>query len=195
MTNIRNGLRIILILTVVLLTCFVMQQDAYAKERKIKTYITGVDIVGKGFTEYTVRYCVKSYYLGKQVSYSRRREIGEIKNTSKKTATRSLSLSKSTSRAYSISVSTVIPAKMLQSDVSATIGGSLSFNNTITISASAPVPPGKSRSVYLQYKTSRDKYKYVVQKQIKSLYGKWRNQGKVTIKYNTCKTKVPVLVI
>ncbi len=168
---------------------------SYAGEKKIKTYYTGVDIVGTGLTGYTVRYRVKSYYLGRKISYSKRREVGEIKNTTNKPATKTLTLSKSTTRSYSISASTVIPKYVLQSDISATIGGSLSFNHTISISAGATVPPGRARSVYLQYKYSNDKYKYVVQKQVKSMYGKWKDRGKVKILYNTSKTKVPVLVI
>lgn len=195
MAYIRNGFRIMMVLAIVMLVCTAVEAPSYAGSRRIKTYYTGVDIVGKGLSEYTVRYCVTSYYLGRKNSYSKKREVGEIKNTSKKAATRTLSLSKTTSRTYSISASTIIPVKVLQNDVSATIGGALSFSNTITISAGASVPPGKSKSVYLQYKTSKDRYRYVIQKQVKSLYGQWRDKGKVSVKYNTCKTKVPVLVM
>ena len=195
MMYIRENVRIFLLLAAAAVIAITASSSGYAGAKKIKTYYTGIDIVGTGLTERTIRYRVRSYYLGRKVTYSKRREIGEIKNTTNKTATKSLSLSKSTSRTFSISTSAVIPKQVLQSDISATIGGSLTFNHTITISASAPVPPGRSRSVYLQYKYTKDRYKYVVQKQIKSLYGKWKNLGKIQIMHNTSKTKVPVLVI
>ena len=83
----------------------------------------------------------------------------------------------------------------MQSDISATIGGSLSFNYTISLSASASVPARKSRSVYLQYKTTTCKYKYVIQRQERKLYGKWKNKGKISVRGNTVITKVPVLVV
>ena len=195
MRYIRENVRIVLLLAAAVLCIIAMAAPVHAGEKKIKTYYTGIDLVGTGMNGYTIRYKVVSYYLGRQIQYTRKREIGEIRNTTKKAATKSLSLSKSTTRTYSISASTVIPKRVLQSDITATIGGSLSFNNTISISASASVPPGRSRSVYLQYKKSRDKYKYVVQKQSKSMYGKWKNLGKLEVRYNTSTTKVPVLVI
>ena len=169
--------------------------ESHAASRRIRTYYTGIDLVGTGMNGYTVRYKVVSYYLGPKKTYSKKKEVGEIRNSTSKSATKTLSLSRSTSRTFSISVSTVIPKKVLESDVSATIGGSISYNNTITISAGATVPPRSSRSVYLQYKTTKDKYKYVVQKQIKKMYGNWRNLGKQKVRYNTETTKVPVLVI
>ena len=195
MRYIRENSRILLLVVLAAAVIAASSSAAYAGERKIKTYYTGLDLVGTGLSECTIRYRVRSYYLGRKVTYSKRREVGEIRNTSRKEATKSLSLSRSTSRSYSISVSTVIPKQVLQSDISATIGGSLSFNNTISISASATVPPGCSRSVYLQYKYTQDRYKYVIQKQMKTMYGKWKDLGKLQVKYNTSKTKVPVLVI
>ena len=191
----KTAAQILLTVSVLLIICSMWQADTYAAERKIKTYYTGYDLVGTGMNGYTVRYRVISYYRGRTSSYSKKHEVGEIRNNSGSTATKSLTLSRSTTRTYSISVSTVIPQHVLQSDVSATIGGSLSFNNTISISASASVPPRSSRSVYLQYKYSKDKYRYVVQKQIRKLYGKWKNLGKQTVRYNTSTTKVPVLVL
>lgn len=195
MKYIRENSRIIVLVVIAAAIICASASASYAGERKIKTYYTGLDLVGTGLSECTVRYRVRSYYLGRKVTYSKKREVGEIKNTSNKEATKTLSLSKSTSRTFSISASTVIPKRVLQSDISATIGGSLSFNHTISISAGATVPPGKSRSVYLQYKTTKDRYKYVVQKQMKTMYGKWKNLGKLEVKYNTSTTKVPVLVI
>lgn len=195
MRTIRGNVRIMLLLAVALTCAVIAAAPVHAGEKKIKTYYTGIDLVGTGMNGYTIRYKVTSYYLGRQISYTRKREIGEIRNTTKKAATKTLSLSKSTTRTYSISASTVIPKRVLQNDISVTIGGSLSFNNTITISASASVPPGRSRSVFLQYKKSKDRYKYVVQKQTKSMYGKWKNLGKLELRYNTSTTKVPVLVI
>lgn len=196
MLKIRRGLQAAAVLAAALIMCAALSTvSADAAEKKIKTYYTGVDIQGTGFTGYTIRYRVKSYYLGRRSTYSKKREVGEIKNSTSQAATKTLSLSRSTSRTYSISLSAVIPKYVLESDVSATIGGSLTFNNTITISAGATVPPHRSRSVYLQYKYSKDRYKYVVQKQIKKMYGKWKDIGKVSVKYNTSTTKVPVLVL
>ena len=168
---------------------------SYAAEKKIHTYYTGLDVAGTGLSGYEIRYRVRSYYLGNEVKYSRKREIGAIRNHTDKPATKSLSISKSTTRTYSISVSTVIPKRVLQNDINATIGGSLSFNNTISISASAEVPAHKEKSVYLQYKYSRSRYKYVVQRQVRKIFGKWKNSGKLSVRYNTSTTKVPVLVL
>ena len=195
MTDIRRGTRIALIAAVLLALAFSAALPAHAAERKIHTYYTGVDLIGTGFTGYEVRYKVVSYYLGKYVRYSRKREIGEIRNNSSHPATKTMSLSKATTRTFSISVSTVIPKKVLQNDINATIGGSLSFNNTISISASATVPAKSERSVYLQYKFSDNKYRYVIQKQTRKMFGKWKNKGSIYKRYNTSTTKVPVLVV
>ncbi len=195
MRYVRGNYRVVLLLAFAAVLVMIAAPQVHAGEKKIKTYYTGIDLVGTGMNGYTMRYVVKSYYLGRQVSYTKKREVGEIRNTSRKAATKSLSLSRSTTRSYSISASTIIPKGVLQSDISATIGGSLTFNNTITISASAKVPARTSRSVYLQYKKSKDRYKYVIQMQTKSMYGKWKDRGKTEIRYNTSTTKVPVLVI
>ena len=169
--------------------------DTYGAQKKIRTYYTGLDVVGTGLSQREERYCVGSYLVSKTVKYSKKREVGEIRNNTSKTATKSLSLSRSTSRTFSLSASTVIPKQVMQSDISATIGGSLSFNYTISLSASASVPARKSRSVYLQYKTTTCKYKYVIQRQERKLYGKWKNKGKISARGNTVITKVPVLVV
>ena len=186
---------ILIILAACIITVFFQGESGYAAGKKIKTYYTGIDIQGTGFTGYTIRYKLVSYYLGKKISYSRKREIGEIRNFTDKEATKTLSVSRATTRNCSISFSSVIPKSVVKQDINATIGGALSFSNTITISAGAAVPPHRSRSVYLQYKTTKNRYKYVAQKQIKSMYGKWRNIGKIFIKYNTSSTKVPALVL
>ena len=169
--------------------------QSYAAEKKIHTYYTGLDVAGTGLSGYEIRYRVRSYYLGDEVKYSKKREIGAIRNYTDRPATKSLSISKSTTRTYSISASTIIPKRVLQNDINATIGGSLSFNNTISISASAEVPAHQEKSVYLQYKYSRSRYKYVVQRQVRKLFGKWKNSGKLSIRHNTSTTKVPVLVL
>ena len=195
MAEIKKGERTALIMTLVLVMVFSAAVPSHAKERKIHTYYTGLNTVGTGLCGYTMRYRVRSYYLGKNVSYSKKREIGVVKNNTNRPATKSLSLSKSTSRTFSMSVSAAIPKKVLESDISATIGGALSYNNTITISASAEVDPHDEKSVYLRYKYSKSKYKYVVQRQIKKMYGTWKNYGKPYTKYNTSTTKVPVLVL
>lgn len=177
------------------ITLLLVSGDTYAAEKKIKTYYTGIDMQGTGFTGYTIRHKVVSYYQWKKVSYSKKREVGEIRNNTGKKATKTLSVSRATTRTYSISLSAVIPKSVVKNDISATIGGSISFNNTITISAGTSVPAYSTKSVYLQYKTSKCRYRYVVQKQIKSMYGKWRNIGKPYTKYNISTTKVPVLVL
>jgi len=186
---------LVFLAVICMITALSTHDRCYAAGKKIKTYYTGIDIQGTGFTGYTIRYKLTSYYLGKRVSYSKRREIGEIRNFTNKKATKTLSVSRATTRTCSISFSTVIPKDVVKRDINATIGGALSFSNTITISAGAEVPPHKSRSVYLQYKTTKNKYKYVAQKQIKPMYGKWKNIGKPFTRYNTSTTKVPALVL
>ena len=184
-----------IVLSICIIAAYIFCNESYAAEKKIKTYYTGIDVQGTGFTGYTIRYKLTSYYLGKKVTYSKKREIGEIRNFTSKKATKTLSVSRSTTRTYSISFSSVIPKSVVKQDINATIGGALSFSNTITISAGAEVPPHTSRSVYLQYKTTKNRYKYVAQKQIKPMFGKWRNIGKSFVKYNTSTTRVPALVL
>lgn len=195
MTLSKVIVRTIAVISVIILMLPAVSSETHAADRKIKTYYTGLNIQGTGLTGYTIRFKVLSYYQWKKVSYSKKREVGEIVNNTGKKATKTLSLSRATTRTYSISLSSVIPKSVVKNDINATIGGSLAFNNTITISAGASVPAHSSRSVYLQYKTIKNRYKYVVQKQIKPMYGKWRNIGKSYVKYNTSTTKVPVLVV
>ena len=195
MDYMRNKGRLLtVLLLIMLLIGMFMVSDAFGAQ-KIHTYYTGLDVVGTGLSQREERYRVYSYMLSKSIKYSKKREIGEIRNNTSRTATKSLSISKTTSRTFSLSVSSVIPKKVMQNDVSATIGGSLSFNYTISLSASASVPPKKSKSVFLQYKTTTCRYKYVIQRQERKLYGKWKNKGKTTTKSNTVITKVPVLVV
>lgn len=195
MTLSKVIVKTIAVISVIILMLPAVSSETHAADRKIKTYYTGLNIQGTGLTGYTIRFKVLSYYQWKKVSYSKKREVGEIVNNTGKKATKTLSLSRATTRTYSISLSSVIPKSVVKNDINATIGGSLAFNNTITISAGASVPAHSSRSVYLQYKTIKNRYKYVVQKQIKPMYGKWRNIGKSYVKYNTSTTKVPVLVV
>ena len=195
MTISKAMVRVIALIGVIVFALPAVSAETHAADKKIKTYYTGLNIQGTGFTGYTIRYRVLSYYQWKKISYSKKREVGEIVNNTGKKATKTLSLSRSTTRTCSISFSTVIPKSVVKSDINATIGGSVSFNNTITISAGASVPAHSSRSVYLQYKTIKNRYKYVVQKQIKPMYGKWKNVGKKYVKYNTSTTKIPVLVV
>ena len=169
-------------------------ENTSAKERKLKVYYTNYGLVG-GIMVYRTRKKVTSYLTQKWTKYGKKREVGEITNSTKKTASRGLTVSESTTRTISLSASTTIPKAVLKNDVSITIGGSLSFNKTISVSVQAKVPPRSSRSVYLRYKRSKAKYKYVVQPQKMNTLGKWVNTGKKYTRYNTVTTRVPSLIV
>jgi len=164
-----------------------------AKAKKIKTHYTNYDTNLRG--DVSTRCRVTSYLLGRETNYGKKYEAGEVVNTTNREATRSISLARNKSRSVSISFTAAIPERVVKSDIKATIGGSVTYSMTVTLTGSAVLPPKSRRSVYIRRKYKLAKYKYRVQKQRKTLYGKWKNVGKAYTKYNTSKTNVPVLIL
>lgn len=175
--------------------CLTGAKSAEAASKRIKTYYTGDNVQGMGLIGHMTRYRVRSYYLGKTVKYGSRKEVGSVKNTTNKEGSRKVSIKRSTTRSFSMSVTAALPQSVVKSDIKATIGGAVSFDTSITVDATASVEPHSEKSVYVQYKYIYARYKYRVQRQRQKWNGKWINVGKAYTRYNTSTTKVPVLIV
>ena len=142
--------------------------------------------VTDGIVCYTTRTKVVSKLTTKRITYTKKKKIGQVKNTGKKAATKSISFSENRTRTFNFSVSADVPIKCLKQDVKATLGGALSYSKTVTISTSA---------VYMRYEKEVATYMYTCQDQQQDIGGNWYNKGKPYVKYATVTTKVPELIV
>ncbi len=117
---------------------------------------------------------------------------GKLTNTSKKAATGTLSRTKTKTSTYSLSFS--IPKTALKTEVTASIGGALSYSTSTTISISGTIPAKSSRTVY-----SRDVkkvYTYNHDRQLQHYTKKkgWYNSGKSKTYTSKVTRKFPELI-
>lgn len=143
-----------------------------------------------GFSWY--RYKITSSKTSSSSSNSKKVAEGKLTNTRSKAATGTLSKTKTKSRTYSCSAS--IPKEALKGVVSATIGGSLSYSKSTTISITGKIPAHSSVTVYGRTVTTKTKYSHKKQKQIKGVGKKWGNSGKASSYTSTVTTKYPELI-
>ena len=73
-----------------------------------------------GTITYATRTKVTSSVYSKKTTYTEKEKVSSVKNTSKYEATKSASLTDTTSRTYSFSASADIPLSCLKDDVKAT---------------------------------------------------------------------------
>lgn len=190
-SNLKKFLSTILaIVTIFVGAAMPTSASAYSKQ----TYYTNYGCTW-GTMSYATRTKVTSTVVSTNTSYTSKQKVGSVKNTSKYTAKKTFTISKTSSRSYSFSASADVPVKLLKNDVKLTIGGSLTFSETLTLSAMVDVPAKTTSPVYLRYEKESIKYKYVCQKQQQDIYGKWRNVGKSYTKYATVTTSVPEIIV
>ena len=155
------------------------------------TYYTAEKpLTPSGFSWY--RYKITSNKTSSSSSNSKKVAEGKLTNTSSKAATGTLSKTKTKSRTYSCSAS--IPKEALKGVVSATIGGSLSYSKSTTVSISGKIPAHKSVTVYGRTVTVKTKYSHKKQKQTKGVGKGWANSGKASSYTGTVTTKYPELI-
>lgn len=155
------------------------------------TYYTAEKpLTPSGFSWY--RYKITSNKTSSSSSNSKKVAEGKLTNTSSKAATGTLSKTKTKSRTYSCSAS--IPKEALKGVVSATIGGSLSYSKSTTVSISGKIPAHKSVTVYGRTVTVKTQYSHKKQKQTKGVGKGWANSGKASSYTSTATTKYPELI-
>lgn len=177
-----------LFVTICMISMFVTSEPVYAATVHYGDYgITGGIMCYSTRVKYTQTSCTSTTTKGSKT------KVATIENTGSTKATKSITLSETTSRSYSVSAN--IPLDIIKADVKATIGGSVSYSKTISVSASAEVPKKSSSSVYLRYDTTTTTYTYTCQKQQQNIYGEWINVGKTYTKTLKVVTKVPVLTV
>lgn len=158
-----------------------------------KTYYTNKGVTN-GLMSYPTRTKVTSSLESKTSTNTKEKKVGGLDNTSSKTSTNmTVNYTASKSRTYSFSATSDVPLNCLKSDVKVTLGGSISFAESISLSVSQKVPAKKKGEVYLYYEKESAKFKYVCQKQQKNISGVWCNKGSAYTKYGTITTKVPWL--
>ena len=88
-----------------------------------------------------------------------------------------------------------ITKEILGLEVSATIGGEISYSQTRSISSTANIPGGKVGVAYLRDKIRTTKYRHVVQRQKTDIKGNWVNVGSEKTSYSTVTTKTPEIKV
>lgn len=136
---------------------------------------------------------VKTYSEGKDVTKGKKSVLGSVTNTKKKKCQMTGTYTKTRSRSYSVGTNIELP--ILENAVTLTIGGSLSFSESITLSATVTVPKKSTYTFYYRVNTRKDKYKHLVQKQRSSVTGKWNDFGSEFTRYSTITTKTPEIIV
>ncbi len=136
---------------------------------------------------------VKTYSEGKEITKGYKSVLGSVTNTKKKKCKMTGTYTKTRSRSYSVGGNIELP--ILENAVNLTIGGSLSFSESITLSATVTVPKKSTYTFYYRVNTRKDKYKHLVQKQRSSVTGKWNSYGSQFTRYSTITTKTPEIIV
>ena len=165
--------------------CFISVQSSI---RYIDRGLTG------GFIPYKLRDKVNTIKTQDSVSYSQYREQGSHSNKANK-ATQSFTFSYSVTNTRTFSMGAGITKEILGLEVSATIGGEISYSQTRSISSTANIPGGKVGVAYLRDKIRTTKYRHVVQRQKTDIKGNWVNVGSETTSYSTVTTKTPEIKV
>lgn len=137
---------------------------------------------------------VTTYYEGvSSVSYSTKQPLGSVTNTHSTPQVMGGSYSKTRSRTFSLSAK--VTKNILKHAVDLTIGGSLTYSETVTLSASYNIPGNTTHTFYYQMRTQTDKYKHIVQRQTKTLESNYSNYGSPSTSYSYVYSKSPHIVI
>lgn|GEM_PF-4943953 len=120
-----------------------------------------------------------------------KRKVGRISVSSNGT-TASGTFSVSESVTYSLAAG--VPVSIIQKDCNISVSKSTTVSKGMSLTASAKLKKGKSKTVYVAYDIVTIKYKHVIQTQQQNIWGKWVNVGKPTVKYTIKKIKTPVLL-
>ena len=147
-----------------------------------------------GIVPHQLRDRVVTTKESQSTSYSNWVEKGShsnLNNNSPQTFT--YSYSETNSRTFSMGAG--INKEILGLEVSASIGGSLSWSKTDTLSGSANVPGKRVAHAYIRKKIITAKFKHVIQRQSTDVTGKWVNSGSQKTSYSTVKTTTPEIKI
>lgn len=147
---------------------------------------------GMGLIYYRNKYVTDHIMTG--VNYGKKQTLGTVTNTESKAKQMSASYAKAESRTYTLNAK--VPVQVLKKAVDVTIGGSLSYTTTITLSGSITVPARSSRNFYYRTNTETATFSTTKQTQKRNLGGSstWKNYGSAEHYTEKVITKTPELI-
>lgn len=146
-----------------------------------------------GITMYRNKYVTT--YLGSSTNLGTRQILGTLTNTENVGKNMSGTYSETTNRTYSLSFS--VPLKVLEQAVSATIGNSVSYSRTVSLTGSMYVKAKSSANLYFRKNTQISMYTTV--DQVQSCIGggsggNWENNGSSSTYNSSVSTLYPELI-
>lgn len=168
------------------------KMDISAASTFVGTDYTNYGITG-GIVCYSTRERVKTYFASANVTYGKTLLLGTVTNTTGRKATMTGTYSKNRTRIYTISAK--IPTSILKKAIDVTIGGSLSYSESVTLSASASVKKYSSHNFYYRVNTQVATYRHVVQKQQQNISGDWNNKGNAKTRYSYVTSTAPEIIV
>ncbi len=147
-----------------------------------------------GIVPHQLRDKVISSKISEDTSYSNWVERGSLSNKGSKTSqTFTYSYSETNSRTFTIGSG--ITKSVLSAEVSLSIGGSLSWSKTDTLSGSKNVPANKVAHAYVRNQIKTTKFKHIIQRQCTDIAGKWKDSGSQKVSTSTVKSITPQIKI
>lgn len=165
--------------------------EVLATSKCLSTDYTNYKDVG-GIFCYTIREKVKTYHDSYKTTKGKLLVLGTVTNTKKKKCKMTGTYSKTRSRTYSIAAKT--PTNILKKVVDISIGGALTYSQTVTLSATVTVKGKSAYTFYYRVNTRTDKYKHVVQKQ-SNKFGAYKNEGAEFKRYSNVYSKTPEIIV